>query len=502
MSFHHFLKHESTSNEDYFQFTRGRFVYNERHEMSQRYVRFDIHELGRIAAEAVGSKSCIGMEKYPDGMFNKAFLLSMENGVQVVAKIPNPNAGRPHMTTASEVATMDSVRNVLKTPVPKVYVWSSNAQDNAVGAEYIIMEKLSEINEDNQRFLYTDCYGNAVVNSRFAVGPSTGRDFSDDGRITIEYDRGPCKTWQTLEEYALALGRREVTCVQSLPRLPKSPVTLFGPGTYQPTRQKKLKALQWYLKVCKYLLPTDESIQSPCLWHGDLHDENIFVNPDKPTEVVGITDWQSTELKPLFEHARLPYLMKYDGPPTRGLERPSLPHDLAELDIEDQKKANTLYLNQALSALYKTLVHKHIPQLYRALAFRETPSFNFLQLAPHLLVDGEATYLAQMMELRETWKELPGVRSLEAPQVFPFQISAQEKAEIDADAKGALLGMQTMTGIRDSLGELFPAQGVVRHDQHDEARDALRQMKEQVIQMYATNESDRDIWRNNWPFEA
>jgi hypothetical protein len=33
----------------------------------------------------------------------------MDDGRQVVAKIPNPNAGRPHFTTASEVATMDFV---------------------------------------------------------------------------------------------------------------------------------------------------------------------------------------------------------------------------------------------------------------------------------------------------------------------------------------------------------------------------------------------------------
>jgi hypothetical protein len=29
----------------------------------------------------------------------------------------------------------------LQTPVPKVFCWSSRAHDNAVGAEYIIMEK-------------------------------------------------------------------------------------------------------------------------------------------------------------------------------------------------------------------------------------------------------------------------------------------------------------------------------------------------------------------------
>jgi len=77
--------------------------------MSQRYVRFNVNELARIAANAIGANICISIAKYPDGMYNKAMLLTMDNGVQVVAKIPNPNAGLPHFTTASEVATMDFV---------------------------------------------------------------------------------------------------------------------------------------------------------------------------------------------------------------------------------------------------------------------------------------------------------------------------------------------------------------------------------------------------------
>jgi hypothetical protein len=33
----------------------------------------------------------------------------MDDGQEVVAKVPNPNAGTPHFTTASEVATMEFV---------------------------------------------------------------------------------------------------------------------------------------------------------------------------------------------------------------------------------------------------------------------------------------------------------------------------------------------------------------------------------------------------------
>jgi len=69
-----------------------------------------MNELARLSAKAVGSKACVNIEKYPDGMFSKAFLMTMEDGMRVVAKVPNPNAGRVHFTTASEVATMDFVR--------------------------------------------------------------------------------------------------------------------------------------------------------------------------------------------------------------------------------------------------------------------------------------------------------------------------------------------------------------------------------------------------------
>ena len=34
--------------------------------------------------------------------------------------------------------------------------------------------------------------GSVTKNQGFAVGPSTGREFLDDGRMALEFDRGPC----------------------------------------------------------------------------------------------------------------------------------------------------------------------------------------------------------------------------------------------------------------------------------------------------------------------
>jgi hypothetical protein len=109
--------------QDLFNYTRGHFVCNEKHEMLQRHVRFDVNELARCAAEAVGAKTCVGIAKYPDGMYNKSMLLTMDDGSRVVAKVPNPNAGLPHLTTASEVATMDFVNQ----PNSRLHVLTSGS---------------------------------------------------------------------------------------------------------------------------------------------------------------------------------------------------------------------------------------------------------------------------------------------------------------------------------------------------------------------------------------
>ena len=98
-----------TQDPNFFRYTRGRFVRDEASEMARRSIHFSVDELAVVAASAVGSTACVKFEKYAEGMYNKAFLLTMDNGVQVVAKLPNPNAGRPHFTTASEVATMEYV---------------------------------------------------------------------------------------------------------------------------------------------------------------------------------------------------------------------------------------------------------------------------------------------------------------------------------------------------------------------------------------------------------
>lgn len=95
--------------ESFYRYTSGRWLWDEPAQLSRRYVQFSIAALTQIAAKSVGASSCVEIKKVPEGNFNKTFLLTMNDGNEVIAKVPNPNAGRPHFNTASEVATMDFV---------------------------------------------------------------------------------------------------------------------------------------------------------------------------------------------------------------------------------------------------------------------------------------------------------------------------------------------------------------------------------------------------------
>lgn len=69
----------------------------------------------------------------------------MDTGEQTIARIPHPNAGPAHYTTASEVATMHYLRTKLQLPVPRVIAYSCDAA-NPVGSEYILMERIAGVN--------------------------------------------------------------------------------------------------------------------------------------------------------------------------------------------------------------------------------------------------------------------------------------------------------------------------------------------------------------------
>lgn len=103
---------------------------------------FDVSELKRAAASSVGrtESEISSFRKLAEGGFNRTFEIVMRDGIQLVARIPFPITEPKRFAIASEVATLDFVR-LHGIPVPHVFAYSVD-DNNPVGAEYIIMEKV------------------------------------------------------------------------------------------------------------------------------------------------------------------------------------------------------------------------------------------------------------------------------------------------------------------------------------------------------------------------
>lgn len=249
--------------------------------------------------------------------------------------------------------------------------------------------------------------------------------------------------------------------------------------------------------MIKHLLPADPSIQYACLWHPDLHLEDILVDPKNPTKIVGITNWQAAEIAPLFDQVRRPYFLDYEGLPTASLERPRPLEDSGE---QLDPAARALHLQMEVSVEYQKFLREHNPGLYHVMRFLETSGFELLLLARNLLVDGEALYLAQVVNLEETWAELPGVKeSNDAP--FPFDFSEDEKAQITADAQSAKFGMDLVQGLKERTFQSYSRPVIMGSDQNEDSGDALRDMSDRLIRGNAfveTSKPSQDSWHGHF----
>ncbi|KAL4928965.1 uncharacterized protein BDV17DRAFT_281552 [Aspergillus undulatus] len=443
-----FPKRESAVyDESLFHFTRGRLLTNESRELAQRYATFN----GRAAeAASDGPRKCVEIEKLADGMHNKAVRFTMDDSFPAVGKIPNLNAGLPHFTTASEVATMDSMRNVLGTPVPKFFSWSSSA-DNPVAAEYILTENARGVSLSKiwntldvevqfkvlKKIAEYQRAWSEVSFSKYGE-PGTGLDYKyREGKNAFDdkFAVGP-GPWRSFEEYERATNLRESYCGE------KS-----------------------YLKLVKLLLPEDEAITTSHIWHDDIHVENVLVNPDDPSEINAFIDWQSTEMAPLYNHTIEPYILEYNGPPLENLlERASLSDIQALLQTEPEpiaeRKAGTLFTSMSLVSSYRFLLFKHMPRLFKALEFRQTDSFfQLLLLVRNILIDGEATCLGLLAQQQENkWTGIPRIcEGKEAPLSF----LKEDIQSIEPDSEAAARSMELMGDLRRMIGsQYFQAQGL------------------------------------------
>ncbi|KAF2426322.1 hypothetical protein EJ08DRAFT_671908 [Tothia fuscella] len=424
------------------------------------------------------------MLKLPEGNFNKTFLARMQDGRQIIARLPNPNAGRSQCTTASEVATMDYVRDRLNIPVPKVLAYNTQASTNGVGADYIIMEKcpgielgrvwgdlpgkkrmevvkqlasftarLSKASFPAYGSLYyskdiCDVHG-IPVDDTFTVGPTTSRSWLDDKRAEVDIDRGP---WKSAEDVVNATMNREVACLNKFSEFPRDRQQgIFnGPGGFHPSKASK----------------SDQ---------------------DEPTRITGIIDWQGVHLSPAFLQVHYPALIEYDGPVLEGFELPQLPPDFAELDLTAKKAARELHTAQTIWGLYQIFTQKQAPDLLRTLRYRDTLPCQIMGLVGSVFDDGEVYIqwlLSQLIE-PDIWKQVVP-SDTPCPLVYSEEALSKQKEELAKWEKD----IERKAGVITEVGAYTGWDGAISPEEFDIVSQRLKEAKSAFLNSMSESGSE------------
>ena len=274
-------------------------------------------------------------------------------------------------------------------------------------------------------------------------------------------------------------------------------MTFYGPGVYQPTTAKKHVALESYSQIVSVLLPKEPVLTTGHLWHNDLHLENIYVNPANPREILGIIDWQSVQIMPLFDHALDPDFIGYEGPDVgEDLEPPKISKEVDNLNPPDRAIAIKQYYTKCLMVAWRTVVKAKNPAQYSAIQFRGSKSGHLGQLVRNVAVLGEAHARALLLDLRDEWLQMS------SGQEFPLDFSEEEVTEIENDVQDADLGIKIMGTIKERLGDLWPEKGLIEQENYEVVMTELRAIKTELMDALVKNESDREIFLKYWPFDC
>lgn len=270
-----------------------------------------------------------------------------------------------------------------------------------------------------------------------------------------------------------------------------------GPKLNRPDAGKKLASLARYQQILEKIIPTDTAIIKPTLWHNDLHDDNIFVDPYNPEKITGIIDWQSSHISPLFNHSPDPAFLTWDGLEPETLDLAPRPA-LSGLTPKERSAAIREYTIQNVFIGWRKLMHAKNPDLYRVVDFRRTTAYGLIFLAHRMFEYGEAHFQSLLLDLKDTWADLPVVTSNVA---FPFDFSETDIQRITTECDGAVAGTELAAEVKEQMGDLWPDKGFIEHERYDECKAVLDQVKSEILQGLAETDEERVEYERYWPFE-
>ncbi|KAK2732004.1 Phosphotransferase enzyme [Myotisia sp. PD_48] len=526
----------SNSNQDFYSYTSGRFLYNEDIRLRERHVEFNVAALKEVVSRHTGGGRVMNFRKLSEGGFNRVFLVTLENDLRVVVKIPYHIYVPKKYATASEVATLSFLRSK-GVPVPQIYGWSATS-DNPIGVEYIVMSLASGICLDTKWFdmtkkqqltvatgivdiekilfnipfgaigslyfkkdippeLRADLYAPGTKDPAgdsdvFCIGPITDYMFWYGKRAEFWSDNGP---WKYPRQYLEAIGKRELEWTRKYgkPLGREFPYNMLITGITPPEKYSDL--LNKYMALVPYLLPqnpTDPDNQ-PTIRHPDLTPGNVFFSAEN-FEISCIIDWQHAVITPLLLAAGHPKMFEnpdVEPPPT--LEAPKPPDSYDTLDAETKREVDELLRLRHLFYLYRVFNgarnKKHLS------AFRDPillPRQHLIDYAGRQWTGNHITLLGALKRMCEYWSYLQ-TTGVECP--ISFTDTGLKKHAADEEASFGVTAL--VNSWRDELGGLSE-EGWVRSEMYEHAKTKNQELKERFLIDADPDEVEQVI--QTWPF--
>ncbi|PYH82672.1 kinase-like protein [Aspergillus uvarum CBS 121591] len=493
---------------DLFEYTSGRFLFNEEIRRAERRVQFDLHALARAACHSVGrhQKAVASITKLAEGGFNRVLQITFDDGYAVLARLPYKTTFPKHYAVASEAATLALLR-AHGVPVPKVLAYSPD-QTNAVGAEYILLERLEGTPLSNQWFsmdtktrvktmrqivdverrfmsirfpasgsLYHrhDLAGSQCVipvSDDIVVGPTAQHEWWYQERASLDVDRGPSPAKREME-FCEEFGKprlhverylRELHQYQSLSAIP-----------YQ-------HLLADYLKLAPGLdVPSDHRMSRPILRHPDFLPNNILVNPSH--EVVGIIDWQHAVILPLCLCAGIPYHFQNWATPQ-----------------EEQAAVRETMRRRIVHFYYAALTMKSLPDHFDAIRTDRC------MLRAKLFHHAQAPWEGDSVSLKYAMVQVLGIWPMSLDEgaptgsvKCPVHFSEEEIQECAEDHRKEQELLQELGEMRDLIGT--DALGWVPDEHEFERSKAVIQSIKNGLMEHSSTEMERTAVVQHFPFD-
>ncbi|KAH3973014.1 hypothetical protein HBH52_147360 [Parastagonospora nodorum] len=530
------IRNIMTGRQDLFEYTLGRWIYNEKLRLEERQLYFSVEGLKKAATRALNQpeSNVQSLRKLAEGGFNRIFELSMKDGTSILARLPYPSTLPRRLAVASEVATMDFVR-AHGIPTPRVLGYA--VDENHVGSEYILMEKLTgrpigdswfELSEQQRHqvlhdivqlesklfnmrlppsgsIYYTHDLDSDTARVRipeaggqFCVGPYTGLRWWYGKRSELKLDRGPhMNTLRVLH----ASAEKELAWIDKHGK-PRYPFHRQHREAFQYVKQDPkvhAQSLEAYLRVAPYLIPEGGELEVPMLRHPDVQPNNIFVSED--FRVTSIIDWQHAIVLPNFLAAGIPTsFQNYGDPESRYFTPPQPPAHLDSLDEVERTQVIEAYRRRHVHFFYLGFTQqfnkRHWSALEDEMDIIRRRTFDHAS-EPWEGLNTPLQY--DLVQVTENWGKIAHPDHDGHATTCPVSFTSEETQRIDAldnlhrDADGDVEAINDLLGIGPD--------GWTSNEHIQTAKKKASEIQEQALASADDDPWLREMSERHWPFD-